>query len=91
MVFYNWFERFDSFDSINSGLKSLANGLIAKHNSEINCDNAESIEQALQQSTDNLPITDAKTAVRKRIKTLVLTDVLKTKQSNHKGNENRRI
>ena len=85
MVFYNWFERFDSFDSINSGLKRLANGLIAKDNSEINCDNAESIEQALQ------PITDAKTAVRKRIKTLVLTDVLKTKQSNHKGNENRRI
>ena len=36
MVFYNWFEKFDPFDTKNSALKILANGLTAKDNSEIN-------------------------------------------------------
>ena len=48
MVFYNWFEKFDPFDTTNSGLKSLADGLTAKDSSEINCYNAESIGQALK-------------------------------------------
>ena len=71
MVYYNWFEEFDPFDT------SLANGLTAKDNSEIIWDNAESIGQGLEQSLDNLPITDAKIAVCKKIKTLVnLTKVV---------------
>lgn len=44
-------------------MKSLANELTAKDNSEINCYNAESIELVL-------PTTDAKIAARKKIKTL---------------------
>ena len=67
IVFYNWFQKFDPFDTTTSGLKSLANGLTPKDNSEINCDNAKSIGQALQQSIDNLPLTDS----RKKTKTLV--------------------
>ena len=31
------------FDTTNSGLKSLANGMTQKDNNETNCDNAESI------------------------------------------------
>ena len=76
MVFYNWCEKFDPFDTTNSGLKSLATGLTAKDNSEINCGNAESIVHTLQQSIDNLPITEAKIAVRKKIKTLVSLTVV---------------
>ena len=64
-------KSFDSFDTTNSGLKSLATGLTAKDNSEINCNNAELIVHILQQSIDNLPITEAKIGVRKKIKTLV--------------------
>ena len=71
MVFYNWFEKFNPFDTTNSEMKSLANGSTAKDNSGFNFDNVESIGQALQQSIENLPITDAEIAVRKKIKTLV--------------------
>ena len=67
IVFYNWFQKFDPFDTTTSGLKSLANGLTPKDNSEINCDNAKSIGKALQQSIDNLPLTNS----CKKIKTLV--------------------
>ena len=69
-VFYNWFEKFEPFDT-NSGMESLANGLAAKDNSKISCDNAESIRQTVQQPIENLPITDAEIAVGKKIKTLV--------------------
>ena len=71
MIFCNWFEKFDPFATTNSGLKSLATGLTARDNSEINCANAESIGHTLQQSIDDLPITEAKIAVRRKIKTLV--------------------
>lgn len=52
-------------------MESLANGLTAKDNSKISCDNAESIRQTVQQPIENLPITDAEIAVGKKIKTLV--------------------
>ena len=52
MVFYNWFEKFDPFDTSNSGLKSLATGLTAKDHSKTNCDNAESIGHILQEPID---------------------------------------
>ena len=72
MIFCNWFEKFDPFAKfINSGLKSLATGLSARDNSEINCANAESIGHTLQQSIDDLPITEVKIVVRRKIKTLV--------------------
>ena len=46
--------------------------MTAKDNSETNCDNAESIGHTLQQSIENLPITEAKMQkVRKKIKTLL--------------------
>ena len=52
-------------------MESLANGLTAKDNNKISCDNAESISQTVQQQIENLPITDAEIAVGKKIKTLV--------------------
>ena len=48
MVFCNWFEELDLFDTTHSGLRSLVNCLNAKDNSGINCGNAKSIEQTLQ-------------------------------------------
>ena len=68
IVFYNWFQNFDPFDTTTSGLKSLANDLTSKDNSEINCDNAKSIGQALQQSIDNLPLTDSRKMIKTRKK-----------------------
>ena len=53
MVFCNWFENVDSFDTTISGLKSLANCFTAKDNSGINCDYAKSIEHTLQQYTSS--------------------------------------
>ena len=48
MVFCNWFEELDLFDTTHSGLRNLVNCLNAKDNSGINCGNAKSIEQELQ-------------------------------------------
>ena len=46
---------------------------LLKVTAEIECGNADSILQTLQQPLHNLPITVAKTAVRKKIITLPLT------------------
>ena len=67
----NWFSQFNPFDTSDHRLCSLSGGLVAMPSDGINCDNAEVIGRAIQESLDNKIMTEVSIPRKQQIKNLV--------------------
>ena len=59
MVYFHWLEQFDPFDTSDSRLRSFSSGLAVKGVDGINCDEAELVGHAIQETLENLPYTES--------------------------------
>ena len=53
-------------------MRSLSSGLAAKDDDGINCDEAELVGHAIQETLDNLPYTESTISTNKKIKSLIV-------------------
>ena len=72
MVYFRWFEQFDPFDTSDNRLGSLYSGLAAKDGDGINCDDAELVGNAIQETLNNLSYTESTVSTNQKIKTLIV-------------------
>ena len=79
-----WFHQHNPFDINERNLKCLSTGLTAADDQTINCDNAEQVGLAIQQSLDGLCVEDASIKRTDQVKCLdQLRDPIKINDSDH--------
>ena len=79
-----WFHQHNPFDITDGRLKCLSTGLTASDDQKINCDNAESVGLAIQQSLDGVCVEDASIKRTAQLKCLdQLRDPIKINENEH--------
>ena len=66
----DWLARISPFSEEEPFLKSIATGLTATKEDQINCDNAEQVGKAIQRQLDEVPFSRAKIKQKDQIRTL---------------------